>query len=278
MAVATVGGPLLGGLLVDTSWLGWRWCFYVGVPFAVAALVLLQRTLHLPVTEARGAHRLPRRGLPDRRRLRAADLGDAGRERASPGSRPSRRCSSAAACSRSSPSCVTETAGEGADRPAAPVPRPDDDAGHHRQRGGRCRDVRRRRSSSASTCRSRAATRRPRPACSPSRWSPGCCSSSTVSGILITRTGRWKALPGGRRVLVVAGLRAALDHRPRDGHGAARRLPLRARRRHRHDDAEPRAGRAEHRRRVRTSAPPARRSPSSAASAARSASRCWARC
>jgi EmrB/QacA subfamily drug resistance transporter len=51
MAVATVGGPLLGGLLVDTSWLGWRWCFYVGVPFAAAALVLLQRTLHLPVTK-----------------------------------------------------------------------------------------------------------------------------------------------------------------------------------------------------------------------------------
>jgi EmrB/QacA subfamily drug resistance transporter len=49
MAVATVGGPLLGGLLVDTSWLGWRWCFYVGVPFGLVALVLLQRTLHLPV-------------------------------------------------------------------------------------------------------------------------------------------------------------------------------------------------------------------------------------
>jgi EmrB/QacA subfamily drug resistance transporter len=51
MAVATVGGPLLGGLLVDTSWLGWRWCFFVGVPFAAVALVLLQRTLHLPVTK-----------------------------------------------------------------------------------------------------------------------------------------------------------------------------------------------------------------------------------
>jgi EmrB/QacA subfamily drug resistance transporter len=51
MAVATIGGPLLGGLLVDTSWLGWRWCFYVGVPFAAVALVLLQRTLHLPVTK-----------------------------------------------------------------------------------------------------------------------------------------------------------------------------------------------------------------------------------
>jgi EmrB/QacA subfamily drug resistance transporter len=49
MALATVGGPLLGGLLVDTSWLGWRWCFYVGVPFAAVALVLLQKTLHLPV-------------------------------------------------------------------------------------------------------------------------------------------------------------------------------------------------------------------------------------
>ncbi|GAA2528942.1 MDR family MFS transporter [Winogradskya humida] len=48
MAVATVGGPLLGGLIVDTSWLGWRWCFFVGVPVAVIALVLLQLTLNLP--------------------------------------------------------------------------------------------------------------------------------------------------------------------------------------------------------------------------------------
>ncbi|MEU5529591.1 MDR family MFS transporter [Micromonospora chersina] len=48
MALATVGGPLLGGLIVDTSWLGWRWCFFVGVPVAVVALILLQVTLHLP--------------------------------------------------------------------------------------------------------------------------------------------------------------------------------------------------------------------------------------
>src|SRR3954470_6405991 len=47
-AVGTVMGPLIGGVIVDTSWLGWRWCFYVGVPFAVVALVLLQKTLHLP--------------------------------------------------------------------------------------------------------------------------------------------------------------------------------------------------------------------------------------
>ncbi|MFW6692743.1 MDR family MFS transporter [Streptomyces sp. MAR4 CNX-425] len=48
-AVATVGGPVLGGVITDTSWLGWRWCFYVGVPFAVLALVVLQKTLRLPV-------------------------------------------------------------------------------------------------------------------------------------------------------------------------------------------------------------------------------------
>ena len=32
MAVATVSGPLLGGLLVDSA--GWRWCFWVAIPFA----------------------------------------------------------------------------------------------------------------------------------------------------------------------------------------------------------------------------------------------------
>ncbi|MCQ4207965.1 MFS transporter [Streptomyces longispororuber] len=48
-AVATVGGPLLGGVITDTSWLGWRWCLFVGIPFAVVALVVLQRTLDLPV-------------------------------------------------------------------------------------------------------------------------------------------------------------------------------------------------------------------------------------
>ncbi|CAM5631100.1 MFS transporter [Streptomyces spiroverticillatus] len=50
-AVATVGGPLLGGVITDTSWLGWRWCFYVGVPFAAIALIILQKTLHLPVNK-----------------------------------------------------------------------------------------------------------------------------------------------------------------------------------------------------------------------------------
>ncbi|QGU26830.1 DHA2 family efflux MFS transporter permease subunit [Microbacterium oryzae] len=46
MALGTIGGPLLGGLLTDV-W-GWRSNFFVGVPFALVALVLLQFTLHLP--------------------------------------------------------------------------------------------------------------------------------------------------------------------------------------------------------------------------------------
>lgn len=51
MAVAQIGGPLLGGVITDT--ISWRWTFFVGVPFAVAALITLQRTLHLPRREAR---------------------------------------------------------------------------------------------------------------------------------------------------------------------------------------------------------------------------------
>src|SRR4051795_12933193 len=49
-ALATVGGPLIGGLVVDSA-LGWRGCFFIGLPFAVTAFFLLQKTLHLPVVK-----------------------------------------------------------------------------------------------------------------------------------------------------------------------------------------------------------------------------------
>ena len=45
MAVSTVSGPLLGGVLVDS--LGWRWTFYVCVPLAVISLFVLQTQLHI---------------------------------------------------------------------------------------------------------------------------------------------------------------------------------------------------------------------------------------
>jgi len=44
--VGTVAGPLIGGVVTDS--IGWRWCFYIGVPFALAAFVVLQKTLDLP--------------------------------------------------------------------------------------------------------------------------------------------------------------------------------------------------------------------------------------
>lgn len=51
MGIGMVGGPLLGGLITDGP--GWRWNFFVGLPFAVAAIIVLQRTLHLPPLKRR---------------------------------------------------------------------------------------------------------------------------------------------------------------------------------------------------------------------------------
>ncbi|MFE6256426.1 DHA2 family efflux MFS transporter permease subunit [Agromyces sp. NPDC057865] len=46
MAMATIGGPLLGGVVTDAF--GWRANFFLGIPFAIVAIILIQRTLHLP--------------------------------------------------------------------------------------------------------------------------------------------------------------------------------------------------------------------------------------
>ena len=46
--LASVGGPLIGGFLVDGP--GWRWCFYVGVPIGIAAFLVTNRVLTMPFT------------------------------------------------------------------------------------------------------------------------------------------------------------------------------------------------------------------------------------
>lgn len=46
-AVATVSGPLLGGIIVDTPFLGWRWTYWVVIPFMGIALWTVYRRLHL---------------------------------------------------------------------------------------------------------------------------------------------------------------------------------------------------------------------------------------
>ncbi|OIJ65874.1 MFS transporter [Streptomyces mangrovisoli] len=46
MALAMIGGPLVGGTITD-NW-GWRWSFYINLPLGAVALVLVTAVLHLP--------------------------------------------------------------------------------------------------------------------------------------------------------------------------------------------------------------------------------------
>jgi MFS family permease len=45
VAGGTMAGPLVGGLLVNTPVLGWRACFFVTIPFGIAAAWLIERRL-----------------------------------------------------------------------------------------------------------------------------------------------------------------------------------------------------------------------------------------
>ncbi|PZT72508.1 MULTISPECIES: MDR family MFS transporter [unclassified Streptomyces] len=49
MAIAMIGGPLVGGTLTDH--LGWRWSFYINLPLGAVALVMITTVLHLPARE-----------------------------------------------------------------------------------------------------------------------------------------------------------------------------------------------------------------------------------
>lgn len=46
MAIAMIGGPLVGGTITDH--LGWRWSFYINLPLGAVALAMVTIVLHLP--------------------------------------------------------------------------------------------------------------------------------------------------------------------------------------------------------------------------------------
>ncbi|ATL29515.1 MDR family MFS transporter [Streptomyces formicae] len=52
MAVAMIGGPLVGGTITDH--LGWRWAFYINLPLGAVALAMVTAVLHLPKKKAQG--------------------------------------------------------------------------------------------------------------------------------------------------------------------------------------------------------------------------------
>lgn len=49
MAIAMIGGPLVGGTITDH--LGWRWSFYINLPLGAVALAMIVTVLHLPKRE-----------------------------------------------------------------------------------------------------------------------------------------------------------------------------------------------------------------------------------
>ncbi|WP_424212044.1 MDR family MFS transporter [Streptomyces sp. BI20] len=53
MALAMIGGPLVGGTITDH--LGWRWSFYINLPLGAVALAMVTAVLHLPKKRARGS-------------------------------------------------------------------------------------------------------------------------------------------------------------------------------------------------------------------------------
>ena len=67
-ALASIGGPLLGGFFVEA--LSWRWVFYINIPIGRLAILVVTSGCHLHTPLAAPLDRLPRRRPAHRRRQR----------------------------------------------------------------------------------------------------------------------------------------------------------------------------------------------------------------
>lgn len=57
MAAATVSGPLIGGVIVETPWLaGWRGTFWVTIPFMLMAIWVISRSLNIDYVRGTKIH------------------------------------------------------------------------------------------------------------------------------------------------------------------------------------------------------------------------------
>ena len=214
MAVGTAGGPLLGGFIVDSP-LGWRWTFFVCVPLAVIALILLQITLKIPhVKRPAKIDWLGSILLTSGVSLLLIWVSFAGNPDYYDWWSWQTSAPWWAAASCSWPAGAGGVQSRPADHPAEDHHRADHRAGHPRLRGRGRGDVRLLRPSLASTSRWPAA---PRPT------EAGLLTLPMIAGNLIgvgrlrqliSRTGKWKRYLVAGAILLIGGLGLAgsMDH------------------------------------------------------------------
>ena len=118
-ALATVSGPLIGGVIVDTPGLGWRWCFFIGLPVAAIAFIAAPEDPAPAGDQARGPHRLPRCHPARRRRLACCSSGSRSPATSSTGSPAPAAASWPRASPYSSPIYVEAQLAPRADHPDA---------------------------------------------------------------------------------------------------------------------------------------------------------------